>query len=656
MIGINNISVSFSGHQLFEDISFKILPKDRIGLTGKNGVGKSTLLKVIMNIQEPDSGSVALSEDDTLGYLPQELEVSSQKSIMAETLSVFEEVHSLEREIEEINKALEDRTDYESESYSDLIQKLSEKHERLHLLDPGKVESEAERVLKGLGFKPSEFQKSVSELSGGWQMRIELAKLLIKRPTLLLLDEPTNHLDIEAILWLEQFLKNYSGSILMISHDRMFLDSVTNRTIEIVAGRIYDYNVPYSKYVIQREERLEQQLNAKRNQDKFIEQQERFIERFRAQANKAKQVQSKIKQLEKLDEIETDQFDTASIQFNFPPAPHSGKIAMKGKDIGKEYENKTVFKGLDFELERGDRVAFVGQNGQGKSTLVKIIAEGLEHEGELELGHKVKIGYYAQIQEGQLDPEKKVFDTIDDEATGDWRNVTHIRSLLGAFLFGDADMDKRVKVLSGGEKSRLALAKLLLHPSNLLILDEPTNHLDMDSKAVLKQALQDFDGTLILVSHDRDFLQDLTNKTFEFKDQKIKEHLGDIKEFLDHHQVEDFRGFEQGGSDQKQKEKKQKKATPKKKQKESHEERKEREKEIRKLKKAVNNKEKKVSQTEEKIAELEEKMNAPDFYDQEHSKDTFFEHGELTKKLEQYMHEWETLQNELDEMEAVNQD
>lgn len=641
MIAINNVSVSFSGHDLFNDLSFIIQPKDKIGLTGKNGVGKSTLLKIIVGMQTPDSGGVALSDGDTLGYLPQELEISSKKTVLEETLTAFSEVLNIEKEIAEINKQLEERTDYESDDYANLIQSLSEKHEKLNILDPSKAESNCERVLKGLGFTPEDFHKPLRTFSGGKQMRVELAKLLVIQPTLLLLDEPTNHLDIEAIIWLEGFLKEYHGAVLMISHDRMFLDNVTNRTVEIVNGKIFDYNVPYTKYLVKRAERMELQMAAKKNQQKHIEEQEKFIERFRAKASKSKQVQSKIKQLEKIEEIEVDDQDTSKIQFSFPPAPHSGKITLKGKNISKAYGSKEVFSDVNFEIDKGDRIAFVGQNGMGKSTLVKLIAEAEPHGGELVLGHQVKIGYYAQLQEGTMPTEKTVYQVIDEKATGEWRNITRIRSLLGAFLFDNNDVDKRVKVLSGGEKSRLALAQLLLEPVNLLILDEPTNHLDMDSKAVLKDALMRFEGSLIVVSHDRDFLKGLTDKTFEFKDGVVKEYLGDIDYFLEKQRVDDFRGFEQkkesaqkkGGAGAKEKKKKESVGMTER----------EKNKTLKQLKSKIGSKERKITETEERIEELEKLMNEEGFYESEGSAKVLAEHKDLTEKHDAYMMEWDEL-------------
>lgn len=611
-----------------------------------------------MNEQQPDSGNVALSEGVTLGYLPQEIHTDSEQGILDETLTAFSELEAYEREIEEINQQFNERTDYESEEYQKLIDRLTELHDRLAVYNPHQIRSEAEKVLKGLGFKTTDLQRPMSEFSGGWQMRVELAKLLLRRPSLLLLDEPTNHLDIEAILWLEAFLGSYSGAVMMISHDRMFLDNITNRTIEIVFGRIYDYQVPYSKYLELREERYEQQMATLRNQQKHIAEQERFIERFRYKATKAKQVQSKMKMLEKIDLQELDELDGSTIHFRFPPAPRSGLIVAKAEQLTKSYGDAVILKDLEFQLERGDRIAFVGQNGQGKSTLVKLITEKLEHDGKLEVGTNVELGYYAQIQENTLDPETTVYETIEAVAKDEWANPTRIRTLLGAFLFGEADVDKRVKVLSGGEKSRLALARLLLKPTNLLILDEPTNHLDISSKEVLKDALLAYNGTLVLVSHDRDFLQGLTQRTFEFANKQIKEHLGDIHEFLRYHQVASFREFESGKPAKKATPTKPKTEKPKKETSSnatgalSYAARKERERELRKLKNDIQKREKSISELESAIQVLEKQMQDPDFFqDEAQSKKAFVEHSDLQHKLDQYMHQWETLVDQLQNLE-----
>lgn len=649
MISVNGVSIHFTGTDLFKNLSFMINDKDRIGLVGKNGVGKSTLLKIIAGIQEPTSGNVTLSQDETIGYLPQEIKIDTNKTIQQEALTVFKEQQDLQKKIDDITKQLETRTDYESDAYGDLIHDLTEMHERLNLLGSSKAEGEVEKVLKGLGFKEEDFNRPVTEFSGGWQMRVELAKLLLKMPTLLLLDEPTNHLDIESILWLEDFFKNYPGSLIMISHDKMFLDNVTNRTIEIVNSRIYDYKAPYSKFLDLRAERLSTQEAAYRNQQKYIADQERFIERFKAKASKAKQAQSKVKQLEKIELIEFDDVDSNAIQFRFPDAPRSGDVTIHARGLTKDYGDKLILKDIDFDIERGEKIAFVGKNGQGKSTLVKMIM-GLEgFEGELKIGHNVKIGYYAQVQENTLDEEKTVLATIEDIATGEWSKINRIRGLLGTFLFGPNDIDKKVKVLSGGEKSRLALAKLLLNPINLLILDEPTNHLDITSKEVLKNALKEYNGTLILVSHDRDFLQGLTNRTYEFADHKAKEHIGEISEFLRKHQIDTFRQFE--SSNNKTEEKKALKQESE--QKVEYINKKEHEKELKQIKNAISKTESNIEDLEFDIAEFEEGLQDPQVY-QERMKDksSFDEYEKNKTRLEREMNNWENLQEKLATLEA----
>ncbi len=646
MISVNGIGVAFEGNDLFKDISFIIQPKDRIGLVGKNGVGKSTLLKIIAGIQEPTFGNIASSDGETIGYLPQEIAIDSTRTVFDEAMQAFKDVLDLEEEEKQITEALTVRTDYESDDYQNSIDRLNEIHQRLGILGSNKAESQVEKVLKGLGFKEEEFQRPLSTFSGGWQMRVELAKLLILQPTVLLLDEPTNHLDIEAILWLENFFINYPGAIVMISHDRMFLDNITNRTIEIVFGKIYDYKANYSKYMVLREERFEQQMATIRNQQKYIEQQERFIERFRSKASKSKQVQSRIKALEKVDVIEADEMDGSSIRFKFPPAPRSGDVVLKSTGLTKTYGPKMILNNIEFQIDRGDRVAFVGQNGQGKSTLVKLVCENLDYTGNLTVGHNVNIGYYAQIQENTLNPEETVFNTIDNIATDEWRNIARIRALLGAFLFGPNDMEKRVKVLSGGEKSRLAIARLLLNPCNLLILDEPTNHLDIASKEILKDALLKYDGTLIVVSHDRDFLQGLTNKTYEFVKNGIKEHLGEINEFLNHHSIETFREFEKAVPTKKA-EKKQEKAA--KAPEISNEQRKEQEKQLKQIKNRISNCESDIQELENKIKAIEVEMNHPDFYvDTQKSTQVVYEHNTLNQKLSKVISEWEQLLEEVE--------
>lgn len=642
MISINNISVSFTGIDLFKQLSFVVNPRDRIGLIGKNGVGKSTLLKIIAGYQKADSGSIDIPEGGSIGYLPQEFKTKSSKSILDETRTAFQDILDMQKELAGITEQVENRSDYESEEYSELLNKLSELHHQIELKGGNKIESEVEKILKGLGFKESEFSKPMSEFSGGWQMRVELAKLLLQMPDLLLLDEPTNHLDIDSILWLEDFFKNYPGAVMMVSHDRMFLDNVTNRTIELVFGSMYDFKVPYSKYMELREERYEQQIATYRNRQKYIEEQQRFIDRFRAQATKAKQVQSKIKMLEKMEEINIDELDEQQINFRFPPAPRSGDISLEVKKLSKSYGNKQVFSDANILLERGDKAAFVGKNGMGKSTMVRLINQ-LEtpDSGFVKIGHNIKIGYYAQVQENTLDEEKTILATIEDEATGEWANISKIRALLGAFLFNEDDVDKKVKVLSGGEKSRLALAKLLLNPVNMLILDEPTNHLDISAKDMLKQAVQQFQGTLIVVSHDRDFLEGLTEKTYEFIDGKVKEHLGPITDFLKAHKADHFRAFEQSD--------KAEKGNKKQDQKGDFKQKKETEKIQRQLKSKLDKVEKLIEEIEVKIKKSETLMADPEVYSSPAKLAEINDEYQKNKiKSNQLMKEWEELQEQQD--------
>ncbi len=643
MISINGISVSFSGIDLFKDISFLINSRDRIGLVGKNGAGKSTLMKVIMGRQKLDSGSVTVSSDESLGYLAQELMFQSEKTVLEEALSAFEEMNTLKQEIEDINHQLETRTDYESDAYHALIQLLTEKHERLDIIDLGNPESEAEKILIGLGFTRDKLQMKMTQFSMGWQMRVELAKLLLIKPTLLLLDEPTNHLDIEAIIWLEGYLKNYSGAMIMISHDKMFLDNVTNRTIEIVLGKTYDYKVPYTKYLALREERIAQQLRAQKNQQDYIKQQERFIERFKAKATKAKAAQSKQKQLDKVERIEIDIVDNSSIQFKFPEAQRSGQVVLKAENVAKAYDKHQIFTDVNLEVNRGEKVALVGQNGMGKSTFLKLFCEDERHEGKITLGHNVEMNYYAQVQENTLDTEITVYQTIENIATNEWTNPARMRGLLGTFLFREDDMDKKVKVLSGGEKSRLALAKMLLVSRNLLVMDEPTNHLDIASKEMLKKALLEYNGTLVVVSHDRDFLDGLTQKTFEFIDGHVQEHLGPINDFLRKHQSDTFRDFEASA----------KKSPVTKTNKESIQkdvylQKKENDKLIRKINKDIQKAEKKIEKLETEISNIESQLaqvadsNPEELYSQ---------HAEKSRELETVMANWEKLHTDLENLQ-----
>jgi len=546
MFSVQNITVQFGGSPLFKNVSFIVNQKDRIGLSGKNGSGKTTLLRIMMGLHSPDEGEMVIPNEKILGYLPQEIHLHNTKTVMEEAMSAFREIRDLEQKIHDISHEITVRDDYNAKSYHQLVNRLAELNEKHRILGGHTMAEDVEKVLNGLGFKREEFNRPLGQFSDGWQMRVEIAKILLKRPDLVLLDEPTNHLDIEAIQWLESFLGDYPGAVVLVSHDRAFLDNVTTRTIEIEMGKIYDYKASYSEYVLQRETRLEGQMAAFNNQQQQVRQVERFIERFRYKNTKSKQVQSRIKMLEKMEEIEIDQLDTSSIHFRFPPAPASGKVVIEAEELTKRYGNKLVLDGNRFAAIKGDRIAFVGRNGEGKTTLAKIIIGALEHEGKLRIGYNVSMGYYAQNPAEMLDPELTIFETIDRVAVGDVRSK--IRALLGGFLFGEDEIDKKVKVLSGGEKARLALAKLLLTPANLMVLDEPTNHLDMQSKDILKNALIRYEGTLILVSHDRDFLQGLTNKVFEFKERKIREYIGDIYDFLESRRIRSLKELEVNNS------------------------------------------------------------------------------------------------------------
>lgn len=530
MVSIQQLTVDFGGFRLFEEITFNIQVRDRIGLTGRNGAGKSTLLKIIAGKQSPSSGSVHLPKGFTIGYLPQHMNHQNNRTVFDEVEQAFSTLKSLQKQLEQLNEQIATRTDYESEAYLNLLHQTTEKQEQYDLLGGLSYRGRIETTLKGLGFERSDFERNTGEFSGGWRMRIELAKILLSQPDLFLLDEPTNHLDIESIQWLEDFLKEYKGAVVLISHDKAFLDHITQRTIEISLGKIYDYKANYSKFLELRLERHEQQLNAFRNQQKKIEDTEKFIERFRYKSTKAVQVQSRIKQLEKIDRVEIDEFDTSALNLKFPAAPRSGNIVVKGTAVSKAYGNNQVLKEIDFLIERGEKVCFAGRNGEGKSTMARIIMQELSHQGKLDLGQGVKIGYFAQNQADLLDPNLTVLETIDQVAVGEIR--TRIRDLLGAFMFGGEEVEKKTGVLSGGERTRLAMIKLLLEPVNLLILDEPTNHLDMRSKEILKQAILDFEGTAIVVSHDREFLDGLATKVYEFRNQAMKEHLCGIYEFL----------------------------------------------------------------------------------------------------------------------------
>ncbi|MDD2438051.1 MAG: ABC-F family ATP-binding cassette domain-containing protein [Massilibacteroides sp.] len=542
MISIEGLTVEFGGNTLFSDISFVINEKDRIALMGKNGAGKSTLLKILAGVREPSRGRVAAPKDTVIAYLPQHLMMEDGRTVFEEAAQAFAHLHAMEAEIKSLNKKLETRTDYDSKSYYELIERVSTLSEKFYSIEEINYDADIEKTLLGLGFKRSDFIRDTSEFSGGWRMRIELAKLLLKRPDVLLLDEPTNHLDIESIQWLEDFLIDNGQAVVLISHDRTFVDRITTRTIEVTMGRIYDYKVNYSTYLQLRQERREQQLKAFNEQQKMIAETTEFIERFKGTYSKTLQVQSRVKMLEKLKLAEVDEEDTSALRLKFPPSPRSGSYPVILEGVGKSYDGHRVFENVNLTIERGDRIAFVGKNGEGKSTLVKCIMKELEHDGVLTIGHNVMIGYFAQNQASLLDENLTVFQTIDDVAKGDIRNK--IRDLLGAFMFGGENSTKKVKVLSGGERTRLAMIKLLLEPVNLLILDEPTNHLDLKTKDILKQALMDFDGTLIVVSHDRDFLDGLIKKVFEFGNAKIVEHLEGIYEFMQQKKMENLRELE----------------------------------------------------------------------------------------------------------------
>jgi ATP-binding cassette subfamily F protein 3 len=545
MLLVQNLTVRFGGRALYEGISFSVRPRERVGLAGRNGAGKSTLLRVVMGLQSADEGQVVVPQDYAIGYLAQDIEAMKGHTVREEAAKAFDELRALEARLADIQHQLETRTDYESDGYMDLVEHLGIVTEKLNWLGAASAEGELERVLKGLGFRQADMDRPVEEFSGGWQMRIELAKILLRKPDLILLDEPTNHLDIESIQWVEGFLTQHPGAVIVISHDRAFLDNVTSRTIEISAGKLQDYKAPYSKYLELRAERQQTLINAKKNQDREIEQAERLITRFRAKSTKAAMAQSLQKKLDRIERIELDVDDASAIRFRFPPAPRSGRAVVRAEGLRKDYGDKKVLRGLDLLIERGQKVAFVGRNGEGKSTLTKmIVGETGLTAGELEIGSNVQIGYYAQDQADKLDGDLTVFDTLDKVATGEMR--TRVRTLLGCFLFSGEDVDKKVKVLSGGERGRLAMAKLLLEPINLLVLDEPTNHLDLVSKGVLKEAIQQFDGTAILVSHDRDFLGGLTDRVYEFAGGVIEETIGDIFTYLERKQIETMREFEEG--------------------------------------------------------------------------------------------------------------
>ncbi len=635
MLNIHNLSISFGGEYLFEEISFMLTAGDRVGLVGKNGAGKSTMLKILSKEQEPDSGQIAMDKEVKIGFLKQDIDFIQGRTVLEEAYEAFIEIKKIELEIDQINQQLAERTDYESESYNQLIANLSDHTQHYEIIGGYNYQGEAERVLQGLGFVREDFDRLTDTFSGGWRMRIELAKLLLQNNDILLLDEPTNHLDIESIIWLENFLKTYPGVVVIVSHDKMFLDNVTNRTIEISLGRIYDYNKPYSKYLVLRKEIREQQLATQKNQSKQIEQTEKLIEKFRAKASKASMAQSLIKKLDRIDRIEVDEDDNAVMSIKFPVSVQPGKVIIEAEGVGKNYEDKEVLKGIDLLVERGSKIAFVGQNGQGKSTLAKIIVDEISHDGDFKLGHNVQLGYFAQNQSEYLDGELTIHDTMINAA--DEKTRSKVRDMLGAFLFRGDEVDKKVKVLSGGERNRLALCKMLLQPFNVLVMDEPTNHLDIKSKNVLKEALKNFEGTLILISHDRDFLQGLSTTVYEFKNKKIKEYLGDINFYLEERRINDLRDIE--------KKDKQVKAVSD--TKETAKQSYEGQKKLKSLNNKLSNIESKINKLEKEIKDIDVELAIN--YDQTIAQPNFFDKYQAKKdELTSLMENWEALQEEID--------
>ena len=647
MISVENLYVEFSATPLLEEVTFVINKRDRIALVGKNGAGKSTMLKILAGMQLPTSGNVAVPKDITIGYLPQVMILSDEHTVMEEAELAFEHIFELQAGIQRMNQELAERTDYDSESYHKLIDRFT--HERFLMMGGTNYRAEIERTLMGLGFKREDFDRSTSEFSGGWRMRIELAKLLLRRPDVLLLDEPTNHLDIESIQWLENFLKSSANAVVLVSHDRAFINNVTTRTIEINCRRIYDYKVAYDQFVVLRKERREQQLRAYENQQKQIQDTEDFIERFRYKATKAVQVQSRIKQLEKIVPIEVDEEDNSALRLKFPPAPRSGSYPVIAENLKKAYGNHVVFHDVDLTINRGEKVAFVGKNGEGKSTLVKCIMGEIDYEGKLTIGHNVMIGYFAQNQAQLLDENLTVFDTIDYVAQGDIR--TKIRDILGAFMFGGEASDKKVKVLSGGERSRLAMIKLLLEPVNLLILDEPTNHLDMRSKDVLKDAIREFEGTVIVVSHDRDFLDGLVTKVYEFGGGVVKEHLGGIYDFLQKKKIENLNELQRKPELSESPTAQNDEPAQVSENKLSYEAQKELNKKLRKLEKQVSDCEKEIEVLEKKIAVVEEQMTTPEGAS---DMSLYEQHQQLKKQMNMVVEEWENTSMELEELQNTN--
>ncbi|WP_302958390.1 ABC-F family ATP-binding cassette domain-containing protein [Alistipes finegoldii] len=654
MISLDNLTVSYGGWTLFDNISFLINPKDRIGLVGRNGAGKTTLLRIITGEQQPTSGHVTLNGECTIGYLPQTMRVADTTTLAEETAKAFDEVLRLEAEIASLTREIAERTDYESAGYEQLLHRLNDAQDHYHILGGDTREADIEKTLLGLGFKRTDFGRATSEFSGGWRMRIELAKLLLRRPSIFLLDEPTNHLDIESIQWLEEYLKNYNGAVLLISHDRAFLDNVTNRTVELSLGKVTDYKVSYSKYVVLRAERRAQQMAAYENQQRMIEKTEEFIEKFRYKPTKSNQVQSRIKQLERLERLEIEEEDLSTLNIKFPPAPRSGQIVAEINEAGMSFGTKHVFSGANFIIEKGDKIALVGRNGEGKTTLARmLIGQLTPTEGSVRLGANVNIGYYAQNQDDLMDGEFTVYDTLDRVAVGDIR--TRLRDILGAFLFRGEDIDKKVKVLSGGERARLAMARMMLEPRNLLILDEPTNHMDMRSKDILKNAIMKYDGTVVVVSHDREFLDGMVQKVYEFRDGGVKEYLGGIYYFLEKRKLESLQEIERRDAPAKPA------ANPAAKSaaqpaanrdaaasgKLTYEQRKEQEKQLRKLRRAVETVEVELAEIEKQIAAYDAKFAAATEYNEADYK----AYNDLKARYDHQMHEWEKASYELEIVE-----
>ena len=647
MIGVNNIGLSFGGFSLFENINFLVNKGNRIGLIGKNGAGKSTLLKVIAGRIASDTGAVSKPSGATIGFLTQDIQLKKGISIMEETKTAFVEIMQMEKRLEELNHEIVERTDYESDGYHKLLEDLHTVTERFSLIGGYTYEADIERVLLGLGFKREDFQMHIDTFSGGWQMRIELAKLLLQKNDLLLLDEPTNHLDIESIIWLEEFLKSENATVIIVSHDRAFLNAVTNRTIEITFGRIYDYNLPYSKYLELRDDIREKQMSAKKNQEKEIAQTQVLIDKFRAKASKASMAQSLIKKLDRMDVIEVDEEDTRKMKFAFPAAPRSGTVVAKAEGLTKQFEDKVVLQNIDIELERGQKVAFVGQNGQGKTTLVKVLTHLLPYEsGTVHDGHNIQLGYYAQNQADSLDGKKTVLQTIEDAADEDTRKKA--RTILGSFMFTGEDVEKKVSVLSGGERGRLAICKMLLKPINFLVMDEPTNHLDLISKDVLKQALQKYNGTMVIVSHDRDFLNGLTDNVYEFKDGKVKQYLGGIEYFLEQRKVNNLREVEKK-TIEKKKDRKAKSDS-----KENFKRKKELEKSVRKLKNQFSKIEQNIDELESKIANIDTDMLDPEKFKKLSAEPDFYaQYEKLKDELSNAMSNWEELSEVIETEEKL---